>query len=73
MLRKKMLRTPQAAEYLGIAAATLAKWRVFGGGPNYVKMGRAVAYDLDVLHEWLEARVRRSTSATLSVRAKEMR
>lgn len=62
MMGKKMLRTPEAAQYLGVAAATLAKWRVFGGGPRYLKMGRAVAYDPVALDEWLAARVRVSTS-----------
>lgn len=68
MLGKKLLRTPEAAEYLGVAPATLAKWRVFGGGPQYVKMGRAVAYDPDVLDEWRTARVRTSTSGEAATR-----
>jgi predicted DNA-binding transcriptional regulator AlpA len=58
-----MLRTPQAAEYLGVSAATLCKWRVFGGGPRYKKLGRAVVYDPAELRDWLDARSQVSTSA----------
>lgn len=40
----------QAATYLGLAVSTLNKWRCHGGGPVFIKMGRAVRYravDLD--------------------------
>lgn len=57
-----MLRTPRAARYLGVSAATLCKWRVFGGGPRYKKLGRAVVYDPSDLRDWLDARSRGSTS-----------
>lgn len=63
MLGNAMLRTPQAAEYLGVSAATLCKWRVFGGGPRYKKLGRAVVYDPVELRDWLDARSKVSTSA----------
>ena len=57
-----MLRTQQAADYLGVSAATLCKWRVFGGGPRYKKLGRVVVYDPAELRQWLEERSRDSTS-----------
>lgn len=62
MLERAMLRTPQAAAYLGVSPATLAKWRVFGGGPRYRKLGRVVVYDPAELEQWVEARSRTSTS-----------
>jgi len=34
----------QAAMFLGISVRTLQAWRVRGGGPPYVKIGRAVRY-----------------------------
>ncbi len=34
----------QAAIFLGISVRTLQAWRVRGGGPPYVKIGRAVRY-----------------------------
>ena len=44
------LTVVQAATYLGLAVSTLNKWRCHGGGPVFVKLGRAVRYrqeDLD--------------------------
>ena len=62
MRTEGMLRTPQAAEFLAVSAATLCKWRVFGGGPRYKKLGRAVVYDPTDLRDWLDVRSRGSTS-----------
>ena len=60
-LRK--LRTPDAAEFLGLSASTLSKMRLRGDGPVYAKAGpRVVVYDLADLESWLAARKRRSTS-----------
>jgi len=44
------LTVVQAATYLGLAVSTLNKWRCHGGGPVFIKLGRAVRYrqeDLD--------------------------
>ncbi|MGH2769961.1 MAG: helix-turn-helix transcriptional regulator [Actinomycetota bacterium] len=32
------------AEHLGVPVATLAKWRHFGTGPRYLKIGKHVRY-----------------------------
>jgi predicted DNA-binding transcriptional regulator AlpA len=56
------IRRPDAAKYLGISAATLAKWAVIGGGPPMYKISSAVVYDTDELDAWLAARRRESTS-----------
>jgi len=45
-----MLTTAEAAQLLGLAKSTLNKWRVYGTGPTFIKLGRAVRYrrsDLD--------------------------
>jgi len=45
-----MLTTHEAARLLGLSPSTLNKWRVYGRGPRFVKLGRAVRYqrtDLD--------------------------
>jgi hypothetical protein len=39
-----------------------AKLRHYGGGPVYVKLGRRVFYDFDMVQAWLTARLRKSTS-----------
>jgi predicted DNA-binding transcriptional regulator AlpA len=57
------MRAPDAAQYLALAQSTLAKMRLSGDGPRFVKAGpRAVAYRRADLDAWLEARLRRSTS-----------
>lgn len=42
--------------------STLEKLRVFGGGPPYLKLGRAVRYRPADLDAWLVARLTESTS-----------
>lgn len=59
---RQMLRTPQAAQYLGISASSLNKYRVFGGGPIFCKVGRSVVYDATDLDAWLASCRRTSTS-----------
>jgi predicted DNA-binding transcriptional regulator AlpA len=60
---RKMLRPNEAANYLALSASTLAKMRLRGDGPPYVKIGsRVVVYVLADLEEWLLSRKRRSTS-----------
>lgn len=56
------LRTPQAAEYIGISKSTLAKLRVSGRGPVYSKCGRSVVYRRIDLDAWISSGVRTSTS-----------
>ena len=59
----RVLRTPEAAKYLGLAVSTLEKFRLTGDGPRFVRIGvRAVGYLVEDLDSWLRARVRRSTS-----------
>jgi hypothetical protein len=61
-IEHRKLSSPEAAEYLGINAYTLPKWRVFGGGPVYRKVGRRVIYDTRDLEAWLDAHRCKSTS-----------
>lgn len=58
------LRAPAAAQFLGLAPATLAKLRCIGGGPPFTKLGRAVVYEMADLEEWVTSQgKRRSTSS----------
>jgi predicted DNA-binding transcriptional regulator AlpA len=59
---RRMLSTPEAASYCGSSASTLAKLRLYGGGPDYIKLGRRVVYDLADLDRWLTSHRRASTS-----------
>ena len=59
----RRLRTPEAAEYLGVGESTLEKWRCSGQGPMFERSGtRIVVYRVADLEEFLTARRARSTS-----------
>ncbi len=66
----KYLTPPEAAEYLRISASTLAKLRVYGGGPAFARIGRAIRYSRADLDSYMAARTARSTS-DLSNKSKE--
>lgn len=51
----RILRTPAAAEYLGISPSWLEKLRLRREGPQVVRLGsRAVGYDIRDLDDWLD-------------------
>ena len=56
--------TRAAAQYTGLAVVTLEKYRVIGGGPAFLKIGRRVLYDTRDLDGWLGQHRRVSTSST---------
>lgn len=59
----KLLDTHAAAERVGLARATLAKLRVIGGGPPFIKLGARVLYDEADVAGWIASQgKRRSTS-----------
>ncbi|HCJ70404.1 helix-turn-helix transcriptional regulator [Agrobacterium pusense] len=58
-----MMRTIDAAAFVGLSPSTLTKLRLTGGGPLYLKLGKTVVYDRSDLKTWLDSKRRRSTSA----------
>lgn len=58
----KLVSAREIGERLGVSQSTLAKWRLTGAGPAFVKIGAKVAYDEDSIQQWLASRIRRSTS-----------
>ena len=55
---QRILRTPEAAAYVGLAPATLEKLRVTGRGPQFVRLGgRAVGYDRAELDRWIDEQI----------------
>jgi len=58
-----LLTEIQAAELLNLSTRTLQSWRIKGGGPRFLKLGRAIRYRVADLNEWLEARALAHTSA----------
>ncbi len=59
-----LLTTAQTSKHLGVAVQTLARWRVYGGGPEFVKLGSLVRYDVADLSTWIAGHRRRSTADT---------
>ena len=57
------LNENQAAEFLGLSVRTLQAWRVRGGGPLYVKIGRSVRYQRRQLLDFQKAHTVASTAA----------
>jgi excisionase family DNA binding protein len=57
-----MLRTTEAAGYIGLKKSTLEAWRVRGEGPVFLKLGKAVRYRKEDIDAFLEANLRKSTS-----------
>lgn len=54
----QLLDTTEAAVRLRLARATLAKLRVNGGGPPFIKLGAKVLYPVDEMDAWLAAHPR---------------
>tara|TARA_R100000365_G_C2743484_1_gene72223 strand:- start:942 stop:1214 length:273 start_codon:yes stop_codon:yes gene_type:complete len=61
-LPPRLLRTQEAARFLGISLRTLEKHRTYGTGPVYRKIGGRVLYALRDLEAWTEIGARKSTS-----------
>ncbi len=62
MDKNDFLTTRQAAALIGLKKNTLEIWRIRGGGPRYIKFGRAVRYRQSDLETYIEAQTRQSTS-----------
>jgi len=58
----RLLTQRQAAILLCLSERTLERLRVSGGGPKFVKAGRAVRYREADLEAWIADRVVTSTS-----------
>ena len=62
-MQPRVLRTPDAARYLGLTASTLEKMRLVGSGPRFIRLGtRAVGYVIGDLDSFIEVGQRNSTS-----------
>lgn len=58
----RLLRTNEAADWLGLSGRTLEKHRTFGTGPAYRKIGGRVVYAIDDLQAWADRGARTSTT-----------
>ena len=58
----KLIDEDTLAEWLGESPSTLQKWRVKGGGPNYVRSPKSVRYAVGAVRDWIELHTVSSTS-----------
>lgn len=63
-----LLPTAAVAKLLDLHPQTLRLWRVRGGGPDYVKIGARVRYDLADVRTWIDLNKHASTAAAASKR-----
>ena len=57
------LMTPnEAAEILKVSLSWLAKARMRGDGPPYIRVGRSIRYAEAALVQWMKSKQRSSTS-----------
>jgi predicted DNA-binding transcriptional regulator AlpA len=70
---KRLLRTREAAEFLGVRASTMAEWRLRGMGPPFKKLGRAVAYTIEDLNRWVDEQPSFSSTSAVHVAARAQR
>lgn len=61
-MESKVFGVEATSKYLGISTSTLAKWRMAGSGPKFIKAGRRVLYREQDIEDWLSLSVHRSTS-----------
>ncbi|MEO7859195.1 MAG: helix-turn-helix domain-containing protein [Nitrospirales bacterium] len=54
------------AQQLAVEKKTLQAWRVRGGGPAFVKVGRLVRYKPDDVENWVESRRVSNTGSKLT-------
>jgi predicted DNA-binding transcriptional regulator AlpA len=62
MKSHRFVKTPEAAEFVRLSTSQLNKLRVFGNGPEFVKLGRSVLYEVEALESWIAKNRRSSTS-----------
>jgi hypothetical protein len=58
----RYLSTFETAEHIRVSTSWLAKSRLSGDGPPFIKAGRTVLYDLNDVDRWMLDRKRTSTS-----------
>ena len=57
-----LLTPKEAAKVLKVSLSWLAKARMRGDGPPYIKLGRSIRYTEAALQQWMKSRQRLSTS-----------
>jgi predicted DNA-binding transcriptional regulator AlpA len=63
----KLLSSTAVAELVGLAPATLAKRRLTGEGPPFIKLGSRVLYPMSELQAWIDAQPRFDSTSSLEI------
>ena len=59
---ERLLTPQEAADLLRVSMSWLAKARMRGDGPPYIRIGRSIRYSEAALLQWMKSRQRLSTS-----------
>ena len=61
--KNKVLLSPsELAARWRVTLCTLSQWRWNGNGPAYIKVGKSILYDLAVIEDFENKRIRHNTS-----------
>ena len=60
----QLLTEKEAAELICYSQRALQNWRIRGGGPEYIKIGRLVRYQRRDVEAFIQERKRKHTSQT---------
>lgn len=52
----KLLNEHDVARITGLSVASVRRWRLFKGGPKYLKIGAAVRYKPEDVAAWIDSR-----------------
>lgn len=55
--KRELLTQAEASEFMRVKTSTLAKWRMLGKGPSFVKLGHKVFYRAKDLDRWIDQNV----------------
>jgi hypothetical protein len=61
--QRRLFNPEEASDYLRVARQTLARWRCYGFGPHFVRVGGRIFYDPADLDAFIAANKFHSTSA----------
>lgn len=60
--RREYLTVPQMSELTSIPPSTLNKYRLYGEGPRYIRVGGRILYRREDVDAWLLGLARKSTA-----------
>ena len=53
MMTNQLLSDKDLARMLQVAIVTIRRWRMFGTGPDYIRCGRGIRYQIESVNKWL--------------------